>query len=150
MKKPFNWKIFFILLAASIFGVVAVIPYSLALQGNTLNQSKLPMPLWMLIPLQVIQNGVIFAIIIGIGLWAANRTGLGSPILESKLAGEPVSERINPLHLPSILLGVIASVLIIALDLYLFSPALKAQIGDQVVNLTQSNAHPAAWKGLLA
>jgi hypothetical protein len=150
MKKPFNWKIFFILLAASIFGVVAVIPYSLALQGNTLNQSKLPMPLWMLIPLQVIQNGVIFAIIIGIGLWAANRTGLGLPILEAKLAGEPVSKRIKPLLLPSILLGVIASVLIIALDLYLFSPALKAQIGDQVVNLTQSNAHPVAWKGLLA
>jgi hypothetical protein len=76
MKKPFNWKIFFILLAASIFGVVAVIPYSLALQGNTLNQSKLPMPLWMLIPLQVIQNGVIFAIIIGIWLWQQIAPGL--------------------------------------------------------------------------
>jgi Type II CAAX prenyl endopeptidase Rce1-like len=150
MKKLFNWKIFFILLAASIFGVVAVIPYSLALQGITLDQSNLPMPLWMLIPLQVIQNGVMFAIAIGIGLWAANRTGLGLPILEAKLAGEPVSERIKPLLLPSIVLGIIASVLIIALDLYVFSPALKAQIGGQAASLTQPNARPVAWKGLLA
>lgn len=31
MNKPFNWKIFWILSEACAFGLVAVVPYSLAL-----------------------------------------------------------------------------------------------------------------------
>jgi hypothetical protein len=94
MNKPFNWKIFFILLAASIVGVVAVIPYSLALQNLNLSELNLPIPVWLLIPLQVLQNAIMFAIAIGIGLLAANRVGLGLPVLEARLhcwfgAGHP-------------------------------------------------------------
>jgi hypothetical protein len=44
MNKPFQWKIFFVLWIASIFGVIAVIPYSLALQSGTLQDLELPFP----------------------------------------------------------------------------------------------------------
>ena len=74
--KTFNWKIFFVLLAASIFGVIAIIPYSLALQGSRLSSANLPMPLWLLIPLQVLQNAILFAVVIVIGMWAANTADL--------------------------------------------------------------------------
>lgn len=150
MKKPFNWKIFFVLLAASIVGVVAVIPYSLALQSLTLSELNLPIPTWLLLVLQVLQNVVIFAIAIGIGLLAANRVGLGLPVLEARLQGESIREMIKPFLLPSILFGIIGSVLVILLDALLFSPMLTAELGDKAAKLTQQAMQPAAWKGLLA
>ena len=36
MKKPFNWRLFFILLAAPVFGAEAVVPYMLAGEGAAL------------------------------------------------------------------------------------------------------------------
>ena len=150
MNKPFNWKIFWILLAACILGVIAILPYSLALQSATLAQAKLPMPLPLLITVQVIQNTVMFAIAILIGLAAANRVGLGLPILEAKLNGESISDKVKAMILPSIIIGVVASILVIAIDLYVFSPALKAELGDKAQVLNLQTAQPAAWKGLLA
>jgi hypothetical protein len=150
MNKPFNWKIFFILLAASIVGVVAVIPYSLALQNLNLSELNLPIPVWLLIPLQVLQNAIMFAIAIGIGLLAANRVGLGLPVLEARLQSESVSGMIKPFLLPSILLGIVGSVLVILLDLLLFNPLLAAELGDKATTLTQPAMQPVAWKGLLA
>ena len=145
--KPFNWKIFFILLGAATWGVIAITPYSLALQ-NTDALKALPIPLEVLIPLQWIQNAVMFAIVIGIGLFLANRTGLGLPILEAKLAGEPVGEQVKAILPISIILGVVGSVLIIVIDVFVFSPLLTAELGDKAATLAQ--AQPAAWKGLLA
>lgn len=149
MKKTFNWKIFFILLAASIVGVVAVIPYSLAIQGSSLSELDLHIPTWLLISLQILQNAVMFAIVILIGLLAANRIGLGLPIIEAKLQGEPVGQRIKAFLLPSILLGIIGSALVILLDVLVFNPLLMAELGDKAAALNQEALQPAAWKGLL-
>ena len=148
--KPFNWKIFFILLAASIFGVVAVLPYALALQADALAKINLPIPLPLLLSLQVLQSAVMFAIAILVGLFLANRMGLGLPILEAKLAGEGVAARLKAILLPSILLGVAASILIILLDQFVFQPGLLAQLGSAANALNLKTAQPAAWKGLLA
>jgi hypothetical protein len=150
MKKKFSWKIFFILLGASIFGIVAVLPYSLAIQGDSLSQLDVPMPVWLLITLQVLQNAVMFAIVILIGLLAANRVGLGLPILEAKLQGESVGEKVKVILLPSILLGVIGSILVIALDSLVFMPMLMTELGDKAASLNKEALQPAAWKGLLA
>ncbi len=148
--KPFNWKIFFILLAASVFGVVAVLPYSLALQGSRLASLQLPIPLWLLITLQVLQNAVLFAVVIAVGLLAANRVGLGLPILEGWLEKQPVGDKIKSILLPGILIGVIGSVLVIVIDLLVFSPVLAAEFGGLFKGLDQEQLQPAAWKGLLA
>jgi hypothetical protein len=146
--KPFNWKIFFILLAASVFGVIAVLPYTLALQADALAKMTLPMPLVLLI--SALQSVVLFAVAILIGLFLANRIGLGLPILEAKLAGESVAARIQAILLPSISLGVAGSILIIALDRFVFAPALQTQLGSAANALNLQTAQPAAWKGLLA
>ncbi len=150
MKKSFNWKIYFILLAASIVGVAAVIPYSLAAQGTTLAELNLPMPTWLLLLLQVAQNAILFAVIIFLGLLAANRIGLGLPVLEAKLQGEPVGQKIRSFLLLSILIGIVGSVLIILLDSLVFMPQLMAELGETAANLNQEALQPAAWKGLLA
>jgi membrane protease YdiL (CAAX protease family) len=150
--KKFDWRIFFILLAAATFGVIAILPYTLALQQGQLEALKdqLPYPLPVLLTLQVLQNVLLFAVAIGLGMLAANRIGLGLPILEAKLAGEKVGAKIKAILPISIIIGVVGSLIIIALDLWIFNPALMAQLGEKAQALNLQIAQPAAWKGLLA
>ena len=150
VKKPFNWKIFWILAAAAAFGLVAIIPYSLALQAGSPALQHLPMPLPFLLAIQIGQQILMFALLIGLGLLLANRTGLGLPILEARLRGEPVADRLRSILPISVVLGVLASLLIIALDVYVFQPALKAELAGAASALTTGAAKPAAWKGFLA
>jgi membrane protease YdiL (CAAX protease family) len=150
--KKFDWRIFFILLAAATFGVIAIIPYSLALQQGQLEalEAQLPYPLAVVIILQLLQNVVLFAVTIGLCMLAANRIGLGLPILEAKLAGEKVGAKVKAILPISIIVGVVGSLIIIALDLWVFGPALLSQLGEQMRALNPQSVQPPAWKGLLA
>ncbi|HEX8991112.1 MAG TPA: CPBP family intramembrane glutamic endopeptidase [Anaerolineales bacterium] len=150
MNKPFNWKIFWILTAAAAFGLAAIVPYSLALQAKALETAKLPMPLWLLVPLQLLPQLIMFGLAVAIGLFCANRIGLGLPILESRLRGEPVSDKLRSILPISIVLGVLAGFLIIGLDAFVFQPALKAELADRASSVIGLAVHPAAWKGFLA
>ncbi len=150
MSKPFNWKIFWILVVGAAIGLAAIVPYSLALTGSAL-PAKLPVPLPILMTVQLASQLVLlFVPVILIGMYLANRTGLGLPILEAKLRGEPVAERIKTVLPISVILGVLAGVAIIALEVFVFGPAVKAQFGDAAARLTTRTAAPAAWKGFLA
>ena len=62
IKRMINWKLYFILLTASILSVIAVLPYALTLQGETLKAVDLPIPLLLLI--SIIQSSVMFAVLI--------------------------------------------------------------------------------------
>src|ERR1700757_414552 len=112
MNKPFNWKIFWILVAAAAFGLIAILPYVLALQANQLATAKLPMPLPLIIAIQLAPQVVAFAIAIALGLFFANRIGLGLPILEAKLRGEPVGELLRAIVPISVVLGLLGGLLI--------------------------------------
>ncbi|EQA46271.1 CAAX protease self-immunity [Leptospira broomii serovar Hurstbridge str. 5399] len=149
--KPFDWKIFVILLIAATFGLLAIIPYSLALQAGVLKQTQLSMPLPVLVTIQIVAQVSIFGMIIAIGLFFANRTGLEIPILEAYFKGEPIRVKIRSILPISGILGIVASLLIALLDVYLFQPALKVELGDKAsVLLNSGAATPAAWKGFLA
>jgi membrane protease YdiL (CAAX protease family) len=154
MTKPFNWKIFFILVAAATVGLVAIIPYSLALQGpdalaRAAAATSMPLPL--LLAVQIASQVIVFAVAIWVGLSFANSIGLGLPILESALKGEPVGQKIKAILPISIILGVVGGLLIIALDLFVFHPALVAQLGAAANPLVvRSPTTPTWWQGLLA
>jgi hypothetical protein len=148
--KKFNWKVFFVIWIGAILGVIAILPYSLALQSATLAKMTLPIPLPLLITIQVAENAVMFGIAVLIGLFLANRIGLGAPILEGLFTHQKVIDRVKAFIVPSIVLGVVASIAIIALDVFVFAPALKVELGVLASGLTQSNATPAAWQGFLA
>jgi membrane protease YdiL (CAAX protease family) len=150
MHKPFNWKIFFILWGGAIFGVIAIIPYSLALQSGVLKNLELPISLPMLITLQIIQNAVMFGVLTAAGLFFASRIGLGTPILEARLKGESVADKVRTILPVSIIVGVIASMLIIGLEVSVFQPVMLRELGDSANVLNLQTAQPAAWKGFLA
>ena len=125
----------------SIFGWFAVLPYTLTLQSNVLQ--NLPVPLSVLLTTQFIQSLIISVIAIFAGLYFAKKVGLGLPIIEGWLEGKPVKDYFISILPISIGLGIIAGVLILGLD-YLFSFAGAA------INVSTSQLIPPAWQGLLA
>jgi membrane protease YdiL (CAAX protease family) len=100
--------------------------------------------------IQVLQIVLLFAVAIGLGMLAANRIGLGLPILEAKLSGKKVGAKIKAILPISILIGVVGSLIIIALDKWVFNPGLMLQLGEQAKAINLQSGQPAAWKGLLA
>jgi len=136
---PF-WREFFILLGAGILGVIAVLPYTITLQGGV--PTGLPIPFPLLLAISVAQNALILALAIGVGLFCARRIGLGAPILEGWLRGEKVGDRGRAMLLPSILLGVGAGVIIILLEMAIFARYLPSDFLE--------TAQPSPWQGFLA
>lgn len=136
-----NWKLFIILLIASVFGIMAVFPYTLTLEWSVLQ--NLPVPLYVLLISQIIQNTILFSVAIFIGLLLAKKVGLGLPVLEGWLEGREVKSYLKSILLISIGLGILAGFLIIGLD-YLFSYA------GVTLNVTQASINPPAWQGFLA
>lgn len=136
-----NWKLFIILLIASIFGVLAVIPYDLTLQGGLLQNL---LPLYILLTATIVQNAVIFGILIFIGLNLAKKVGLGLPILEGWLEGREVKSYLKSILGISIGLGLIAGALITGMD-YLFS-----LIGVTTNIAVAGQIYPPVWQGILA
>jgi len=150
MFQRSNWIIFIILLLASIFGLIAIVPYSLARQGGLPSPEKLPMPVGQLILIQVGTQVALFAFAAGVGLSFARSIGLGLPILEGALNHEPVWPKVRAFLPLSVIIGVVGSLLIIALDVFVFQPLLKAQLGPGNA-LGVGSAHtPAPWQGFLA
>ena len=134
-------KLFLILLIACIFGAIAVLPYTLTLQGELLQ--NLPVPLYVLLAAQLVQAIILFGVATFVGLHLARKVGLGLPILEGWLEGREVKSYLKSILGISIGLGILAGILIIGLDL-LFSFA------GVPINLTQASINPPAWQGFLA
>ena len=79
-NQTVNWKLFIILLIAGIFGTIAVLPYTLTLEGGLLQNLKVPF--YVLIYSQIIQAIILLVFTIFFGLYFAKKVGLGVPILE--------------------------------------------------------------------
>src|SRR5512136_1866360 len=112
MKTIINWKVFFILWIAAILATIAVLPYTLELQASALATAKLPMPLPVLLAIQIVQNALLLAILIFGGMFFASRVGLGMPILESATRGESVTNKVRAILPLSIALGLIGTLMI--------------------------------------
>ena len=149
MKTLINWKVFFILWIASILATMAVLPYALEFQSSALQNLKLP-PLWILIVTALLQTAVMFAIAIFGGMFFASRVGLGTPILDAATRGESIAERVRAILPLSIILGVIGTLVLLALEFFYFQPAMLKELGNSAAALNLRTSQPAAWKGFLA
>src|ERR1043165_9455604 len=105
--KTINWKVFFILWIAATLSIIAILPYSLSLQSTTLQKLKLPMPLSVLLVIQVLQNAILFAIAIFGGLFFAKRVRLTTPILDAVAQREVVADKVRAILPLSIAIGLI-------------------------------------------
>ncbi len=149
VRRSFSWKVFLVVWACTVVGIVAVLPYAMRLTSATPIQNRLHLPLALLLVIQVAQSAVLYGVLAGVGLLLACRIGLGLPFVEGWLKGRPIRGRFPRVLWFSIVVGVAGSLLIAALDRWGFGPAVKAMLASR--NMTvPANLVPPAWQGLLA
>jgi hypothetical protein len=135
------WSQFTLIFALGLFGALAVMPYAFAMNKERISQAPLPKPL--MLAVSVLQNAILIAIAAFVGLWAADHTGLGAPVIVSALSGEAVLVEIAR-YLPlALLLSVVTWVIILALERFVFAPHVP-----QV--LRQTDVKIQLWKRVLA
>jgi membrane protease YdiL (CAAX protease family) len=124
VKNQISWKLFWILLIISILGITALLPHTLILQAGLVKKS--PLSLHLLLSLQILQNILIYAFFIFIGLYLGNKVGLGIPILENWLEGKDSRIYFKSILITSIVAGLLICILIISVDflLSIFIPPL--------------------------
>ncbi len=134
-----NWKMFWILYIGGVIGIIAIFPYASELQKDIMEAAPLPLPIMFL--LSVVQGGILLGILLFIGLLLAKKVGLGAPLLEKKLNGEPINVNLLRYVGFSVLLGLVAFLLIVIGELIFIGLGLE---------IVQEIEPPAWWKGLLA
>jgi hypothetical protein len=127
-------------MAAALVGVLAVLAYSLTL---TKLPSEVPIPLWLLLVIGVVQNLLIFGAASWLGLWLGGRVGLGAPLLRSWLSGDrQAGRRFRSSLSVALLSGAAVGLAIFLLERLLFLPLLPEAL--------RAMNPPAPWQGFLA
>ncbi len=139
IKKSVNWKVYFILLSASVLSILAVMPYIISLQGDVLRAAPIPFPVVILIT--ILQSFLMFAVFIFIGLKLSSKLGLQAPIIEKLVAREKIDFDVKSIIKTSILLGVLVGIIIILFDFLFFQFGLE-RIFKQI--------SVPVWQGFLA
>lgn len=145
--REYPWRLYIVLMLLFVFSSFAVIPYAMELQQKALQdmQATAPVPVFVLILLQVLFNSVLFGIAILFCLLLALRMQLQFPLFDRLVYQRKLLSNYRRPILMSIALGAFVGLLIFALDLWVFQPLLVSNN----IELPES-LNPAWWKGLLA
>jgi membrane protease YdiL (CAAX protease family) len=135
MKKIINWKLFFILLAASGITSLMVLPYALTLSSSNIVITPV------LLIAQMVQSLVLYSIAIFLGLLLCKRVGFKMPILDGSLKGQEAKNYLKSILGISISLGVLAGLLIILFSL---------PFGQLSSSFLQAEVAVTTWKSFLA
>jgi hypothetical protein len=137
--RRFPWRVLWLLLIASLAAAAAAIPLALEVfRPLTQTAPPLPAPLPLLVLVGVVQNLLLFGVVIGIGLLLAGKMGLGAPLLEAWLYHKepPVRAR------DSLKYGALVGIAVGIILLIIIIPAAPHLPGLPFV----SAAHVALWK----
>lgn len=140
VKTLINWKLFFLLLAASIVANFAVLPYVFSL--DVVRAQELPVPLPVAVLIQIVQATIFFAVAVFLGLLLGKKVGLGAPFIESWLKGERANIRLWPIVRCAIILGIVIGGTLFVLDRFVFSIFVEP--------ITAFQETPPIWMRLLA
>jgi len=147
VRRPYNWRLLGLLVAAILLSLILVTPYVLAIQPR-LKTAKLPLPLSILMPIQWVATTVFYGVIAAGGLAIAGRIGLGLPFLESWLAGKPDWARLRRFVWPAVISGVFAGIAAEVLEKGVFAPRLSAEFRQ--LGLKEPHLAVPRWAGFLA
>jgi hypothetical protein len=119
--KRVNWRIFTILFVAGVVGVIAILPYMVDLLGGLPRgqgaATDIPLPL--VVALTLLQNGILLAAVIVIGMLLSERIGLQMPLIRAWATGEATPKRLAIL-LPGMVVGAAIGALLVGVDATLF------------------------------
>jgi hypothetical protein len=120
-RSRYPWKIFWVLLFASAVGVAALLPYLLAFFEKVLATNPLPMPLPVLMAVQIMQSAILFAAFISLGLVLAPKAGIEMPVLQRWFYNR-AGPLPNHLARTSFLAGVVLAAILLLVFYTLFLP----------------------------
>jgi len=144
MKNPAMKKLFWFFFLACLLSIIAIIPYMLTLQAEVIENIPIPLSVWL--PLQVIQNTVIFAVFIRVGMRLSGQVGLEAPILESWLSHEKTEINVRTTLTRAFLLGLLAGLLIVACDVLFY----LLVGGIDILKAYPGQPTPPLWQVVLA
>jgi hypothetical protein len=143
MDRPgYPWKIFWLLLIASVAGVGAVLPYVFALSPKLISAGPLTMPLSVVIAVQLMESTIVFAALISLGLFLARAVGLEIPILEWWLYGKGKRIPRNSFREP-----ILSGVAVAGFSLLIFYTVFLSRIPEWPI---AAEAAQPIWKRFLA
>jgi hypothetical protein len=138
----YPWRIFWVLLFASVIGVAAILPYAFGVFGKIINAHPLPMPFPVLIVVQFMENALFFGGVIALGLLLAPKVGIEMPVLRRWLYSEQTDPPAGTVKV-SVLSGIVIAAVIVLAFYYFFAP----RIPDWPVG---AEAALPIWKRVLA
>lgn len=107
-------KRYLALVAAGLVGVLAIVPYQLALLAPPPG-----VPVAALVGAGILQGAILVGAATAAGGWLAPRAGLGTPILDAALGGQPIGARVRAIAPVAVRLGALAGVTIVVVSLLL-------------------------------
>jgi len=139
-EKRISLMEYFILVIAGLLGVIAALPSTWNIIEKTATTANIPVQL--LVWGQLLQSTIWMFLTVGVGLLLSKKIGLGAPILRRYLAGEQVSGKLRSHILPSVLLAVLATAVVIPLDRWFFLPRMPS--------FSSAITQVSGWQGILA
>lgn len=140
------WIEFSILFVAAILGSIAILPYDLHLAKERTKKKPTKLSQHTLLFLSVLQNAVLFAIVIGMGLIAEHQIGLLNPFLQSTISGNGVNQTVVEHFMIALFLGIVAGSILLIADL-LFLPHLPKKLLDTALKTSQLENFTASFYG---
>jgi len=121
----FRWRVFVVLLAGAVCGVVGSFPFVFSVYADLLATSPVSPPV--LVLLSLLQNSVILGLVTAAGLFLTAKVSLpGAPFIEGWLYGKSTGERFRSIIKPALMTGVGVG----AALLVLFSVLLKNELSQ--------------------
>lgn len=119
--KTINWKVFALLLGAGLLGVLSVLPLMFdMLRSHAFGPTPTPeIPLPLIVALSLLQNGILLAVVIAIGMILSSRVGLQMPLISAWARGERPAN-LRAVVLPGVLVGAAAGAALVAMEVALF------------------------------
>lgn len=133
-KRPWNWKVFLVLVGLIIPAAFAIVPFSVH-QLNVYSETGSNAPGWPVLAINAAIDALIVCVLGGVGLAVANYIGLGMPFVEGWVKHNPVSSRFRNAVAIGWIAGVGFALAIIILGNIVFRPpmlALFEEIGYKV------------------
>ena len=125
-QQQFSWRLFWLLFSAGVFSALAMIPFAIDLFGPIISSQPAPsqsLPLPFLIAIGVVQNLLLIAAMVFVGLKLGSRLGLGAPILASLVEGKGPGRSWRRSLLTGVIIGVVIGVVLLVL-VFLLVPLL--------------------------
>jgi len=147
-KRAFDWKLFLLVWGSTMLAWFLVLPFTIAMLGDAIREMG---SMSSFILSTFISNLVTLGLAALIGTFAAKKIGMGLPFVEGWLAKSPVWRHLKRVVITTLVVGMLLGVVIIAVDVIIFTPYLEATTGYSNVNLLNPDLNRApAWQGFLA